>query len=72
MTASDGQGSLRRAANYDAPLTTARRSGEGLITTGGSGGNMKPACEKRVKAKPGPFKLEKIVPYQFSVGTLST
>jgi hypothetical protein len=30
------------------------RSGEGLIATGGSGENMKPACEKREKTKPGP------------------
>ena len=28
--------------------------GEGLIATGGCGGNMKPACEKREKTKPGP------------------
>ena len=32
------------APNYGAPLTAARRSGQAIIATGGSGGNMKSPC----------------------------
>jgi len=41
------------APNYGAPLTAARRSGQAIIATGGSGGNMKSPCAKHEKPKPG-------------------
>jgi len=42
------------APNYGAPLTAARRSGQMIIATGGSGGNMRHRLAKHEKPKPGP------------------
>ena len=42
------------APNYGAPLTAARRSGQVVIATGGSGGNMTRSCANNEKSKPGP------------------
>ncbi len=42
------------APNYGAPLTAARRSGQMVIATGGSGGNMRCRRAKHEKPKPGP------------------
>jgi hypothetical protein len=59
------------APNYGAPLTAKRRSGQVAIATGGSGGNMRYQRAKHEKPKPGPGKLDKVAPYQFSDGSLS-
>ena len=59
------------APNYGAPLTAARRSGQAIIATGGSGGNMRCRHAKHKKPKHGPWKLDKVAPYQFSVGVFS-
>ena len=42
------------APNYGAPLTAARRSGQVIIATGGSGGNMRCPGAKHKKPKPSP------------------
>ena len=42
------------APNNGAPLTAARRSGEIVIATGGSGGNMRCRRAKHKKRKPAP------------------
>ena len=42
------------APNYGAPLTAARRSGQVVIATGGSGGNMRHGRANHEKPKPGP------------------
>jgi len=43
------------ALNYGAPLTAARRSGQMVIATGGSGGNMRCRRAKHQKPKPAPW-----------------
>jgi hypothetical protein len=42
------------APHYGAPLTAARRSGQMVIATGGSGGNMRCRRAKHKKPKPAP------------------
>ena len=42
------------APNYGAPLTAVRRSGQVVIATGGSGGNMRRGRANHEKPKPGP------------------